>query len=469
MQPSAAARGGARRAFLAATAALSTLLTLVAALGMGLYLWTNDRIGHIGDESPVVSGSPAPSPAYTGRCAERSCNYLLLGSDSRQGLSKEELEHFGTDEDIGGENRADTIMVVHVEPGQQEATFLSFPRDLWVEIPGVGFGRINSAFQAGIERGGAQLVARTVRALTGIRIDHILYVNLAGFEDIVDALGGVQMCVPYPMQDELTGLDIGAGCQSFDGYTALAYVRTRHQPCDAIPDFARISRQQQFLRAVIAKLLSPSEIWRLPGLIDPVLDGLRVDEGLNAAELAYLAGQLQGVSSGAADFRVVPTVPGWEGELSIVRLVQPDADELFRRIRETRPLGDLGVTQVQTPPSPAVIATAVVDRRSLGAAATVLETLTQGGFNTAPGMLSVARLAGDVPVKGSAILFDPGAAQGEAMAEVVQGYLSNLDIVPATRDLLPEGVDVAVVTSAGYELPPPPSEAPTGGVDCPTA
>lgn len=453
-----------RRAFLAAAASVSLLVAASAAGAMGLYSWTQSQIRYL----PLATGSPGAGAGVDigGPCARKACNYLLLGSDSRAGLTEEEQEAFGTDQDIGGASRSDTIIVVHVEPDRRKAVFLSFPRDLWVDIRGRGENRINAAFEGGIDGGGAQLVARTIRSITGLQMNHVLYVDLAGFQGVVDALGGVEMCVPYPMQDPLTGLDIPAGCQGFDGRTALAYVRTRHQPCDRIPDFARIGRQQQFLRAVIAKMLSPGEIIRLPSLIPPVLDSLVVDEGLNPAELAYLAGQLNGVNTGDADFRVVPSVPQGvylSGRyLSVVQMVQPDAGELFRRLREGRPLGDLGLTQEQTPPSPAIIRIGVYDRRSLGVADTVYNTLTEGGFDTSLPVPDVS-VAGQVPVKGSVILYDPEAPDGQAMADVVRGYLSNLEVVVAPEGAL-NGVDVAVVIGPNYTLPAPTTSPP---VSCP--
>jgi LCP family protein required for cell wall assembly len=454
-----------RRTFLALSASLSLLVVVVSGVAMGTYYWTQGKIRVIQDRPPASGhGSPAP-PVYTGKCARTSCNYLLLGSDSRAGLSKEQQVQFGTNQDIGGSNRSDTIILVHTQPDRKRATFVSFPRDLWVNIPGVGFDKINAAFAGGINHYGAQKVAETVHALTGIRIDHILYVDLAGFEGLVNALGGVDMCVPYPMQDPLTGLDIKAGCQHFDGATALAYVRTRHQPCDRIPDFARIARQQQFLRAILAKMLRPGELLHLPSLIPSLLRNVVVDRGLNPAELDYLAGQLAGVSSGNADFRVVPTVPAWEGSLSVVKLVEPEASELFARLRRNRPLGDLGIASELTPPSPAVIAVGVFDRHSGGVAQTVLDTLTKGGFDTSTGLAPASSL-GSLPRGGSAIYYDAGASDGKAMADVVFGYLSNLQERPAPTGLLPAGMDVAVVIGATYQLPPPNTTGPT---NCATA
>ena len=440
-----------RRGFLATTATVSALMMLVSAFAMGTYFWARSQIVTI------------PEPEIAGICDDRACNYLLLGSDSRQGLTPEEQAVFGTDADIGG-NRSDTIILVHTEPDRREAVFLSFPRDLWVEIPGAGTGKINGAFAGGISGGGAQLVARTVKNLTGMPIHHVLYVDLAGFQGLVDALDGVDMCVPFPMQDELTGLDIPAGCQHLDGATALAYVRTRHQPCDAVPDFARIGRQQQFLRAVISRLLSPGELLRLPTLVPELLGNLVVDEGLrNPAELVYLAGTLDGVNTGAADFRSVPSVPAGEyvnGQyLSIVRAIEPQASQLFERINEGRTLGDLGAELSSTPPSPANIVVQVVDKRSGTIAANAFNVLTDGGFNTSAGMVPGATF--HAPVKGAVIVYREGA---EPEAKVVGTYYRNLDLVAAPAGTLPPGVDVAVVLTPSYE-PPPPSTEPQ--VECP--
>jgi LCP family protein required for cell wall assembly len=448
------------------SASVAAVVTLVSGIGMGAYFWTRDQIHTIPTFDAAGSGSTGSDVAdIVGRCAERACNYLLLGSDSRKGLTPEELAAFGTDEFIGGQNRSDTIILVHTRPDRKQAIFLSFPRDLWVDIPGVGMGRINSAFQDGIDRGGAQLVARTVKSLTGMQIHHVMYVSLLGFQRVVDALGGVDMCVPYPMKDELSLLDIPAGCQHFDGFTALAYVRTRHQPCDTVPDFARISRQQQFLRAVIAKLLRPGELLRLPDLVPKLLANLVVDEGLNPAELVYLAGQLQGVGTENVDFRAVPTIP--EGiydadgtYLSVVKLIQPDADDLFRRLREGRALGDLGTELAQTPPSPANIVASVVDRDAGAIATDILTILTEGGFNTSPGIVDDSTIR--LPAKGPMILYREGA---ESMAKVVGTYFGNLQLVPAPPGALGSGEDVAVVVTSRYELPEPNESEP---VECPT-
>ena len=460
-------RRNLRAAFLAITASAAALVTLVGSFGMGTYVWANRQRTTLNVQTlEPEDGAEAPGVAdILGRCAERSCNYLLLGSDSREGLTEEEQVAFGTDEDIGGENRSDTIILVHTRPGRRQALFLSFPRDLWVEISGMGMGRINSAFEGGVEGNGPARVARTVKNLTGMQVHHVLYVSLAGFQGLVDALGGVELCIPYPMTDELTGLDVGAGCQRLDGTTALAYVRTRNQPCDRIPDFARIGRQQQFLRAVVSALLSPGRLVELPSLVPRLLDNLVVDDGLNVADLVYLAGTLEDVGTGSADFRAVPTTPAGIYDdagryLSVVQPIEPDATELFERIRNGNPLGDLGTELAQTPPSPATIAAAVYDLGAGAVAGEVFDILTEGGFDTSPGLLGGSEIV--PPTEGSIILFRKGS---EAKAKVVGTYFGNMELVPAPPRLLPNGVDVAAVVEAGYSLPEPPEDG--AAVECP--
>ena len=222
--------GGLGRAFVGITATLALATGAFSAYGFVSYLNAGDE-GTIDWVLPTSEGAGAPAPAV-GPCLEDVCNYLLLGSDSRAGLTPEEQAQFGSDEFIGGENRADTIMLVQLDPTREKAVVLSFPRDLWVRIPGRGWDRINSSFEGGVRGGGPRRVAETVHELTGLTINHFLYVDLLGFQKVVDTLGGVEMCVPYAVQDPLAALDLEAGCQRLDGRQALAYVRTRHFPCD---------------------------------------------------------------------------------------------------------------------------------------------------------------------------------------------------------------------------------------------
>ena len=155
------------------------------------------------------------------------------------------------------------------------------------------------------------------------------------------------------------------------------------------------------------------------------------------------------------DFRAVPGIPKlirppeYPGGISVVELVQPEADRLFDRLREDEPLGDLGKELSSTPPSPANIATGVFDRRSEGAARSVFLTLQRSGFDISPGLAGIDEL--DTAEKGSLILYAPGL---EEKAKVVAHYATGLELVEAPKGLL-HGMDVAVIVSSGYEPTPP--------------
>jgi LCP family protein required for cell wall assembly len=481
-EPSAAAAGHGRpvRLFLAIAASLSLIVGVAGGISFASY----EAASHVGAKEgfydPDPSASPSAEPA-TGPCVNSVCNYLILGSDSRAGLTEEEQAQFGTDADIGGANRADTIMLVHSDPQQQKASILSFPRDLWVNIPGVGEGKINSAFEGGVNGGGPELVAKTIHEMTGLRINHFVYVDLSGFQGIVDTLGGVEMCIPAEnvntpgwvpgpngdvyykeagyIADPYTGLHVRPGCQRLAGDQALAYVRTRHLPCDNIPDFARINRQQEFLHSVINRLLQPSELLKAPSLVRPVLSNLKRDSQLTPADLVFLVGQLRGMSTGAADFRAVPGTPGLEHPswssipVSVVHM-DPSAEQLFAALRNGTPLPDVGTELEGVAPSAATILVPVVDHGSGGGAMQVEQVLSEAGFNVAPGVVDYGAFGS--AVKGSVIAYEPGH---DVEAEVVRSYFPNLRIEETKRGALP-GADVAVFVSADY-VPQEPGSGPS--------
>ena len=148
-------------------------------------------------------------------------NWLLVGSDSRQGLSEEQQAELGTGGDVG-EGRTDTIMLLHI-PRTGKAKLVSIPRDSYVEVPGFGMDKINAAFTYG----GPQLLVQTVEGTTGLRIDHYAEIGMGGLANLVDSVGGVDMCPEEPIDDPLAGISLQPGCQNFDGPTSLGYVRTR--------------------------------------------------------------------------------------------------------------------------------------------------------------------------------------------------------------------------------------------------
>jgi anionic cell wall polymer biosynthesis LytR-Cps2A-Psr (LCP) family protein len=476
--------GSLARALVGVTASLALVVGLLTA---GLTVrWVQLRAIGTDDTFHPVGPSSSLTPAPSGPCADQACNYLLLGSDSRARLSPEQQAQFGTDESLGGANRADTIMLVHTDPRLQKAIVLSFPRDLWVAIPGRGHNRINAAFEGGLAGGGAKRMAQTVSNLTGLEIHHYLYVDLEGFRRTVETLGGVRMCIPAynvntpgylpandvdgtPIQvyvdevghiaDPNSGLDIEPGCQVLGGDQALAYVRVRHLPCDHIPDFARIGRQQQFLRAVINRMLEPRMLVKAPGFVGPVLENLRRDAGLHPSDLVHLVGQLRGLSTGAVEFRTVPGVAAQIGTRAVLRM-DPSALQIFRAIRQGRPIGNLGTQLVNTPPSEANTRVAVVDASSGGTAIEVASLLADAGFDVSPGIWPASQL----PLNGGgpAIVHRPEAG---ANARVVAAYLPALPLLAST-DL--RGAQVAVVVPSDFTLVAPGQGEDGDSKGCPT-
>jgi LCP family protein required for cell wall assembly len=189
--------------------------------------------------------------------------YLLVGSDSRAGLSKEERKALSTG-NAGGQ-RTDTIMLLHTGSGPN--VLLSIPRDSIVDIPDHGTTKINAAYAYGE----APLLVQTVEQNTGIRVDDYVEIGMGGVAGIVDAVGGIEVCPKQNMKDKLAGLDIKKGCQEVDGTTALAYARSRH--ASATGDIDRVRRQREVVAAVGSAVLSPWSIlnpvryWRLNNAI----------------------------------------------------------------------------------------------------------------------------------------------------------------------------------------------------------
>jgi LCP family protein required for cell wall assembly len=487
-----APRGRLIRAFLVSTAVLSLVVGVIGGYGYAIFLGAHTH--PIGQRTTDASGNQLPINDL-GPCVNKVCNYLILGSDSRVGLKPSEQQQFGSNKDIGGTNRSDVIMLVHTDPDHEKATVLSFPRDLWVPIAaGGGMNKINASFEKGLNGGGPQVVVKTVEDLTGIHINHWLYVDLAGFQHIVQVLHGVDMCISAEnvntpgwltqssatgdtqvynseqghIVDPNTGLDIKPGCQRLDGYQALAYVRTRHLPCDNIPDFSRIGRQQQFLRAVLNRLLSPSEITKAASLITPIAQNLYTDQGFPLSDVIYLVGQLQGISTGAVDFRTVPGTTAnvsvqWSSiPLSVVQ-AEPSAEDLFRAIRTNRTLpATVGVTLPNTSISEAQIQVPVVDHGSGGKAPDVESVLSQAGFDVAPGIQPYASFG--AKVNGSVIAYEKGHNEE---ASVLGKYFSNLKQVEVPAHSL-HGSPVAVFVTSSYQPQPVGTGSGSSGCVSPT-
>ena len=176
-------------------------------------------------------------------------NWLLVGSDSRTGLSEKDVERLGTGGDLGTV-RTDTIMLMHL-PLRGKPTLVSIPRDSYVPVPGYGYDKINAAFSIG----GPQLLVETVEQNTGLHVDRYAEIGMGGLAGVVDAAGGVEICVAEPIDDPLANINLQPGCQEMDGPTALGYVRTR---ATAQGDLDRVARQREFMTTLVTRVLSPS-------------------------------------------------------------------------------------------------------------------------------------------------------------------------------------------------------------------
>lgn len=268
---------------------------------------------------------------YSGRpAAGAGTNWLVVGSDSRAGLSNAEAKklHTGSAKSVTGK-RTDTIMIAHLPEGSAKPSLVSIPRDLYVNIPGYGQDRVNAAFS----KGGGKLLVKTVEKLTGLHIDHYAEIGLAGFAHITDAVGGVQINVPQDMKDSYSGADFKKGKQKMNGTQALAFVRSRHAVGS---DLNRVADQRQFIGALAKKMASPTTLlnpFRLFPMVGAIPDGLTIDSGDHVWNLLGLAWAMRGISSGGVITTTVP-VDGTANNLL------PKAQQLFKDLREDKSIPD---------------------------------------------------------------------------------------------------------------------------------
>ncbi|MGZ4592856.1 MAG: LCP family protein [Actinomycetes bacterium] len=266
------------------------VLVLVLALLLGLVLFFFSRVGRV-DALRDYAGRPAATPGQ---------DWLIVGSDSREGLSDAQIKqlHLGK---VGG-RRTDTIILLHV-PTSGPSTMVSLPRDSYVPIPGHGRNKLNAAYAFG----GAPLLAQTVERVTGIRLDHYAELGFGGFVGMTDAVGGVQLCPKRNIRDKKSGLHVKKGCQQMDGGTALAYVRARY--FDPRGDLGRVQRQQEFLGAIFAKASSPATLvnpFRLVALGNAGTTALTVDRRDGPIDLLRFAFAMKAISGGKGIKTTVP-------------------------------------------------------------------------------------------------------------------------------------------------------------------
>ncbi|GKQ33749.1 LCP family protein [Streptomyces sp. A012304] len=271
-----------------------TVTTVLVVTTVSTYFWADSKLKREVDLSKVID---RPEEG-------KGTNYLIVGSDSREGMSAEEKKELHTGSADG--KRTDSMMILHV--GDNGDTLISLPRDSDVEIPSFvgsesgkryeGTGRhtkLNSAYA----EDGPELLVRTVEFNTGLRIDHYVEIGFAGFANIVDAVGGVEMDIPQDIKDTKSGADLKKGKQTLNGEQALAFVRTRYALAGS--DLDRTKNQQKFLSALANQVATPGTIlnpFKLYPTMGAGLDSLIVDKDMGLYDLASMFWAMKGVSGG---------------------------------------------------------------------------------------------------------------------------------------------------------------------------
>ncbi|GII61365.1 hypothetical protein Skr01_14500 [Sphaerisporangium krabiense] len=446
--------GGRMRVLAWVSIALTGVLVAVSLTGYTLYrnvlgaVRTEDVSGDLNANRPVNSSG--------------ALNVLLVGSDSRAGDNKRYGQHMQNE----GE-RTDTIILLHVSPNRDKATLISFPRDSMVQIPACKHVRtkaplaprldmINSAFN----EGGMACTINTVEANTNIRVDHYIKVDFTGFKSIVDALGGIQICVPSVVNDKQAKLYLQPGKQIVKGETALAYVRARHGFGDG-SDINRIKRQQIFLSQVVKKATSGDTLTnptKLLGLVSAAAKSVVMDPQLDVDTLIQIAQSARSLTAKGVKFVTVPWQP-YPADKNRVQWKQPDAGRMFESLRN-----DIEVTPTAKPSAAASGSTApskpaikpgqvqvqvVNGTNTAGKAKEVAEALSAQGFKVT--QVGDARQADGTDRPQSMVLYSKNAAEGADYAAPLAAKLMT-KVTPAAGKV--KAASITPFTPSASSTPP---------------
>ncbi|MEA2501747.1 MAG: hypothetical protein QOD01_1858 [Actinomycetota bacterium] len=342
------------------TLALLALVVFIA--GVALFFHTRALVDRTGTVCPAC----APQEP------QAAMNVLVLGSDSRAVLDPQDLQHYdpnATDRNSG--QRADSIVLLHVDPTAAKAVALALPRDLRVPAPGGGFQKINGFYNQGITA-----IVKAVHDFTGLPVNHYVEVNFNSFRTITNALGGVNVRFTRKVVDPDSGLNQTAGCNLLTGDQALAFVRVRHIDSD----YGRIARQQLFVKLMMQKVLSAGTLLnpqKVVSLINLGAGNVGHDSGLGLSTMSSMALRFRHFSSNDLDFRVVPSLPQPDGYV-VANTAQSTA--LFTALRTGRQLPDYGKQGVSAVDASNVAATILNGTKLAGVAAQARTSLEAKGY-----------------------------------------------------------------------------------------
>lgn len=311
---------------------------------------------------------------------------LLMGSDTRAGKGN---RGFGSASEFGGE-RSDTTILLHVNADRTHALGVSIPRDTMITLPtcqkdGKTVGGYEARFNVAMDIGGPGCTIKAVEEMTGIPIEHFMLVDFGGFKGIVDAVGGVEVCVAEDINDPLSGLVLTKGKHVLDGKQGLAFVRARKTLGDG-SDTSRIRRQQAFLSSMARKVLSSGTLLNpasLVGVLDAATKSLTADPALaNGETLKALAVSMKDLRPGDITFTTVPWRPSGDG--ATVKVNRKRAQEIWDAIKadERWPAAGAGSDQPTLTVEPADITMNVLNGTGVkGAAKAAARQFRQAGFN----------------------------------------------------------------------------------------
>lgn len=418
-------------------------LTAICVLGTAGVGWAtlNYLDGKITRVDVGLGGRGAPAPG-------EPVNILLVGSDSRAGLTKEQREDLSTGHEPT--KRSDTMILAHLSADNSRVTLVSFPRDSYVTIPahttdeGNEVGETRNKLNAAYAFGGPSLTIQTVEENTGLTVDHYVEIDIAGFVNIVDALEGAQVCVNKDVYDKDSGLDLTAGTHTLNGAEALAYVRARKIYSDS--DLGRIRAQQAFLGSLARKSLSADTLTdpvKLNRFMSAALSSVTTDTAFDQGAILNVADRLRGTSANGIHFVTVPTSDldyRVNGIGSTVRWDDDESAELFQKIADD-------VAVVKETPAAAAKATVAPGKITIqaqngttisGLGRRAADALASVGF----GMAGPAKNADATTYTRTTVKYDP--SQTKALT-TVKGSLPNAEFVAQ------EGLGSTFVVIAGTD------------------
>lgn len=405
---------------------LAAVLSVLVLAGSG-WGWYLVRVA----EASVSRTDAIPDSGNTdvngGDHAGQEMNLLLVGMDSREGLTAEQQAEFSTGDPEGALN-TDSMMLVHLPADGSGASFVSLPRDTYVSIPGYGESRLNSAYARGYnategsdaerDAAGAQLLVQTVSQFTGLQIDHFAEIDLLGFINLSEIVGGVEVNLCAATSDPLSGADFPAGVQTIGGADALKFVRQRY----GLPavDLDRVVRQQVYIAGMLRNVLSSNLLFDLgkqKAIVEQVGSSITLDQGLDIFDLAA---QMQGVQPGNITFQTIPGLT--PTRIDGADVLQPPSEE-----EVTAFFASLAAQPEETPAPPAaeapdidpgdVTVSVLNGSGESGAAATAATALTDAGFSASSGgnadstdTTTISHAAGDEAAAALVAAQVPGAA-----------------------------------------------------------